>query len=112
MLSMEAIKVRESNDLKQIEDFYFEVQRFYKTEYGKLEETRTQLYIKALNGSTEGQVNGWNVSYKPLESFRVDSQKLTDYFQNTLKVSENEMKNLIYSHFVSKPSLKLKTLKN
>jgi len=116
MLQSEAIKVRESNDLKQIEEFYLEVQRFIKTEYEKLEELRTSLYIEALNGAEEGQVNNYTVSYKPLERFALDSDKLKLYIseKENVEISEVEvrMKNLVYSHSLTKPSLKLKALKN
>lgn len=112
MLTMEAISVRESQDLVNIENFFLEVQRFIKTEYTKLEEARTQLYIEALNGAEEGEVNGYTVTYKPQERFALDSKKLYDYFSDNLELTENEVKNLLYSHTLTKPSLKLKAKKS
>jgi predicted phage-related endonuclease len=109
MLSAELIKVRESGDLKTIEDVYLEIQRLIKTDYAKLEETRTDLYIQALNGEEEGQINNWHVSYKPMERFALDTKKLRSHFDD---LSDDEFKNQFYSHSATKPSLKLKAIKN
>ena len=110
MLTMEAIKVRECKDLKEIESFFLEVQRFIKTEYKKLDDTRLALYLEALNGKEEGQVNGYLATYKEGTRFALDTTKLTEYF-NAEGIQEDEMKNLLYSHQITKPSLKLKMLK-
>jgi len=110
MITMEAIKVRETKDLKEIEEFYLEVQRFIKTEYKKLEDMRTELYLEVLDGKEEGVVNGWLASYKEGTRFALDAKKLSEYFKNN-GIEETEMKNLIYSHNISKKSLKLKNIK-
>jgi predicted phage-related endonuclease len=110
MLSMESVKVRESKNLKEIETFYLEIQRFIKTEYQKLEEARNQLYIEALNGQEQAQINNWMISYKSMERFALDTKKLVDYFVNG-NMTEEEMKNLLYSHTITKPKLSFKAVK-
>ena len=110
MLDMETIKLRENKNLLEIDQVYLEIQRFIKTEYSKLEELREALFLEALNGEEEGEVAGYAVTYKPGSSFRLDSEKLKAYFANQ-NMNEEEMKMTVYSHTVSKPSLKLKNLK-
>ena len=111
MLTMESIKVRETGNIEQIENFYLEVQRFIKTEYEKLDEAREQAYLKALGDQEEAPINGYLVSYKSQNRFALDSEKLKNYFHFQLGIDEEEMRNQIYSHSTTKPSLKLKTLK-
>ena len=108
MLSMELVRVRETGDLAQIEAAYLEFQRIIKTDYAKLEQARDELYIEALNGQEEAQVNGYQVTYRPLERFAFDSKKLETF------CSEQglDIKEAFYSHQMTKPSLKLKTIKN
>lgn len=128
MLSMESIKVRElatnafnpeskaTGDekltaLQNLEYLYVEIQRFIKSEYKKLEEARDDLYIQALNGRDEGMINNYIVSYKSSARFALDSIKLKEYFEKELGIKEDEMKNLVYSHSETKPSLKFKAVK-
>lgn len=110
MLDMETIRIRENRDLAEIDSVYLEIQRFIKTEYAKLEELRELLFLEALDGREEGEIAGYAVTYKPGSSFRLDSEKLKSYFASQ-NMNEEEMKMTIYSHLVSKPSLKLKNLK-
>jgi len=110
MLNMEAIRVRESGDLQQIETLYLEIQRFIKTEYAKLEKLRIDIYLNNLNGQEEAEINGWLVTYKPSSRFALDTNKLKDYFVGQ-GFTEDEIKNTVYSHTLTKPTIKFKPLK-
>lgn len=107
MLSMELIKVRESGDLAAMHQVKLEIDRIIKTDYAKLEEAMQQGYIDALGDRDEAEINGWLVTYKPLERFALDSDKLKSLYNG----DEERMKNELYSHSFTKPSLKFKNLK-
>ncbi len=76
MLTSESIKVRESGNLKDIEDFFLEFERFYKVEVEKLRAERERLYIEALDGKEDGEVNGYKVSYVETSKRAVDPTKI------------------------------------
>jgi hypothetical protein len=110
MLSMELIRVREDGNLATMHAVKLEIDRIMKTDYTKLEDTIQQAYIEALDGKDEAEINNWLVTYKSIDRFALDSKKLQEYFESQGQ-SEEEMKNLLYSHSQTKPTLKFKTIK-
>jgi hypothetical protein len=112
MLRLEIQKALESQDLKLVEAAWRELAETSKLELSKLEDHRKALYIQALNGQETGEVNGFLVEYKENLRSALDQSRVKEYFLKELGMTEQEMRDLVYSITITKPSLKLKTLKN
>ena len=108
MLTAESIKVLETDDLALIEHFYLETERYIKTNHEKIKKQREALYIDQLGDKEEAEINGWIVSYKQTERFALDNTKIRDQYKN---LTDEEFKNLFYSHSFTKASLKMKAKK-
>lgn len=110
MLDVEIDKFLDSEaDLATVEEFYLELIRLQKMKIAKLEAKRLQMALEALDGEDSKEVGNLIVEYKSTVRFALDSIKLKSYFAD-LKINEDQMKNLIYSHSTTKPSLKIKSI--
>lgn len=109
MLSMELLRIREVKDIKTMHHVKLEIDRVIKTEYEKFQQTLEEAYIAALDGNEERIVNGYLVTYKPLNRFVLDNKKIYEYFKER-GMTEEEYKHQFYSHTTTKPILKFKSI--
>ena len=121
MLVIEITKIKASKNLPVMHQALLEIERVCKIRddldkkktFLPLEQLKLavdDLYLQGLGDKDQGEINGYLVTYQPGERFALDSEKLKDYFLSQEK-TEEEMRNLLYSHKSTKASLKFKVIK-
>lgn len=109
MLHTELAAFKQLTDLEEIEKCSHEFKRIESLMQEANDYWRAS-YIAALNGQQSMTLNGYTVEYKPLTRFALDTNKLSDYFHSQ-GYTDDEMRNIVYSHTETKPMLKLKAYK-